>query len=158
MDVRPLGAGNHRVVLQDRWRDIWYEPVNVSDGSLIVLALLTLGYQDPSPDLLVIEELERGLHPYLIGEILTILRKMTAGEVGKKQTQIVLATHSAELLEFANPKEVRFLKRMDDGGVAVEEAPTSAPDWEQVVKDHQGSLGTLWLSGGLGGVPGGLGT
>jgi predicted ATPase len=144
--------------LKDRWRDTWYEPTNVSDGCLIALALLTLGHQSPSPDLIVIEELERGLHPYLIGEILSVLRKMTRGEIGKKETQVVIATHSAELLEFADPKEVRFLSRTDDGGVAVEEAPTSAPDWDQVVKDHQGSLGTLWLSGGLGGVPGGMGT
>jgi predicted ATPase len=156
MDVRPVGTGHHRIVLQDRWRDIWYEPHNVSDGSLLVLALLTIAYQEPSPDLIAIEELERGLHPYLIGEILSILRKMTRGDIAGKQLQIVLATHSAELLEFADPKEVRFLKRTDDGGVTVEEAPISAPDWEQVIRDHQGSLGTLWLSGGLGGVPGGI--
>jgi predicted ATPase len=155
---RPLGDGQLRLVFQDRWQDSWYEPSNVSDGSLIALALLTLGYQRPPPDLIVIEELERGLHPYLMGEILSILRKITRGEVGNKQTQVVIATHSAELLEFANPKEVRFLSRADDGGVTIEEAPTSSPDWEQVVKDHQGSLGNLWLSGGLGGVPGGLGT
>jgi predicted ATPase len=159
VNPRPAGGGHHRLLFQDRWQqDAWYEPSHVSDGSLIVLALLTLGYQESPPDLIVIEELERGLHPYLIGEILSVLRKMTRGEVGKKQTQVVIATHSAELLEFAEAKEVRFLTRTDDGGVTVEEAPTAAPDWEQVVKDHQGSLGNLWLSGGLGGVPGGLGT
>jgi len=158
VDPRPLGNGHHRLLLQDRWQEsAWYEPSHVSDGSLIVLALLTLAYQDPAADLIVIEELERSLHPYLIGEILSVLRKMTRGEVGKKQTQVVIATHSAELLEFAEPEEVRFLTRTADCGVTVEAAPTSAPDWEQVVKDQQGSLGNLWLSGGLGGVPGGLG-
>jgi predicted ATPase len=155
---RPHGSGQHELRFQDRWHDTWYRPSNVSDGSLLVLALLVLGYQDPSPDLIAIEEFERGIHPYLMGEILSVLRKMTRGEVGTKPTQIVIATHSAELLEFADPKEVRFLSRTNDGGVVVEEAPTSTPDWEQVVKDHQGSLGNLWLSGGLGGVPGGLGT
>lgn len=121
-----------------------------------MLALLALQHQSPPVGLITIEELERGLHPYLVGEILSVLRRMTRGELGAAPTQIVVATHSAELLEFADPKEVRFLSRTAEGGVAVEEAPVSASDWEQVIKDHQGSLGNLWLSGGLGGVPGGL--
>jgi predicted ATPase len=93
----------------------------------------------------------------LIGEVLSTLRKMSRGEIGAKATQIVLATNSAGLLEFVEPKEVRFLSRNPDGSVTVEEAPTSAADWEQVLNEHQGSLGNLWLSGGLGGVPGGPG-
>jgi predicted ATPase len=157
VNSRPTSGGQHRLVYQDRWRDIWYEPHQVSDGSLIVLALLALQYQNPSIDLLAIEEIERGLHPYLIGEVLSTLRKMSRGEIGAKATQIVLATNSAGLLEFVEPKEVRFLSRNPDGSVTVEEAPTSAADWEQVLNEHQGSLGNLWLSGGLGGVPGGPG-
>jgi hypothetical protein len=151
---RPSQGGHHRLVFQDRWSDVWYEPAQVSDGSILTLALLALQYQDPPVDLVAIEDLEHGLHPYLMGEILGLLRRMSRGEIGHKSTQIVVATHSAELLEFAEPREVRFMNRHADGSVVVEEAPLDEPEWKQVVNEHQGSLASLWLSGGLGGVPG----
>jgi len=147
---KPTGNGTHHLVFQDRWSEVWYEPSYVSDGSLIVLALLTLQYQSPPVDLIAIEEIERGLHPYLEGEILSVLRKMSRGELGPKRTQVVLATHSTELLELADPKEVRFCSRMADGGVAIDEVST--PDWRQTLKEKQGSVRNLWLAGNLAGV------
>jgi len=59
--------------------------------------------------------------PVLMGEILGLLRKMSRGEIGPKPTQIVVAT-TPRALEFAEPKEVRFMNRDADGGVVVEEA------------------------------------
>ncbi len=61
--------------------------------------------------MLCIEEPERGVHPYLLGQLVAVLRKMTTGEIAKHKTQIILATHSAELLEFIEPQEVRLLSR-----------------------------------------------
>jgi hypothetical protein len=76
--------------------------------------------------------------------------------LGPRPIQVVLATHSAELLEFAQPNEVRFVSRHpSDGATQVESAPIESTDWANAVKEHQGSLGGLWLSGSLGGVPGG---
>ena len=61
IDARPAGGGAHRMVFQDRWRpEIWYEPNEVSDGSMLLLAFLLLPYQSPAPDIVAIEEPERG--------------------------------------------------------------------------------------------------
>jgi hypothetical protein len=38
---------------QDRWADeLWYEPQEVSDGSMLVLAYSILAYQQPVPDVI----------------------------------------------------------------------------------------------------------
>src|SRR5262249_35497845 len=112
VDARPSSNGHHRIVFRDRWASgLWYEPAEVSDGTILTLALLRLQHQQPPSDLITIEEPERGLHPYLLGELVRLLRKLAEGSLGPKAVQVVLATHSAELLAFARPEEVRFLSR-----------------------------------------------
>jgi predicted ATPase len=153
--ARPGSPGDHRLVFQDRWTPTrWYEPHQVSDGTMLLLAFLVLQYQSAPIDLLAIEEPERGLHPYLVGELVGMLRRLSTGQLGPKAIQVILATHSAELLAFAEAKEVRFLSRREtDGATEIETAPTESADWAHAVREYQGSLGGLWLSGAVGGVP-----
>jgi predicted ATPase len=152
----PLGSGAHRLRFQDRWNNqVWYEPEQVSDGSMLVLAFLTLQYQQPSVDVIAIEEPEHSLHPYLVGEVVQMLRKLAHGELGPKKTHVVVTTHSPEVLQFAQPDEVRFLNRQSDGSVVISQPPTGTPQWEQAFEEYRRDLGSIWLSGGLGGVPSG---
>lgn len=122
---------------------------------MLVTAYVLLQHQDPAVDLIAIEEPERGIHPYLLGELVNMWRKMSRGEIGPRPVQIVLATHSAELLDHVEPSEVRFLRRdSSTGEVVVEEAPANTEGWREAYRTYQDSLGSMWLSGGLGGVPG----
>jgi len=160
VDARPESNGNMNLVFQDRWKpDVLYLPREVSDGTMLLLAFLVCRHQSPAPTLLAIEEPERGLHPYLLGELVGILRKLSSPDLmmtGVAPIQIVVATHSAELLNHLRPEEVRFFSRnSDDGSVRIEEAPTDTPEWERAVEEYRHSMRSLWLSGGLGGVPGG---
>ncbi len=156
VDSRPTSNGKHQLLFQDRWKsELWFTPDQVSDGTLLLLAFIVLQYQNPVPDLITIEEPERALHPYLLDELLQMLRKMSTGEMGRKPVQVVLATHSAELLEYVRPEEVRFLTRSrEDGSVQVNQAATDTPNWRRVYEEYNRSLGGIWLSGGMGGVPG----
>ncbi|MDY7226498.1 AAA family ATPase [Hyalangium rubrum] len=156
VDLEPTANGRQRLRFQDRWDpDLWLAPSQVSDGTMLVLAFLVLQHQNPPADILTIEEPERALHPYLLEELIQLLRKMTTGEIGRKPIQVILATHSAELLEYVRPEEVRFLTRSpEDGSVQVNEAPTNSTNWQQVYKEYRESLGSIWLSGSMGGVPG----
>lgn len=146
----------HTLRFHDRWSpDVTYGPNEVSDGTMLLLAFLVLQFQPQVPDLITIDEAERGFHPYLLGQYVDYLRKLSRGELGKQPIQVVLATHSAELLDHLRPEEVRFLSRSDeDGSVRVSEAPTESEDWEAVRAEYEDSMGGIWLSGGLGGVPG----
>lgn len=158
VDVGPLtnAAGQHQLRFQDCWNpNAWYQPNEVSDGTMLLTAYLTLAYAQRPPHLLAIEEPERGLHPFLLSELVEFLRGLSTGEIGSQPIQIVLATHSAELLDVLKPEEVRFLSRdSKDGSVRVETAPVDAPGWEEAFQQYRESLGSAWLSGGLGGVPG----
>jgi predicted ATPase len=148
--------GSRRLVFQDRWDpDVWFEPDEVSDGTILVLAYLTLAYQPRPANLLAIEAPERGLHPYLLDQMVKLLRRLTAGDLGAPPIQVVLATHSSEFLAYVQPEEVRFLTRDPaTGAVRVEQAPTDSRDWVNAYREYNDSMGGMWLSGSLGGVPG----
>jgi hypothetical protein len=65
VDVRPSQQGHHRLIFQDRWTpSLWYEPAQVSDGTMILLAFLVLTHTEEPPDILAVEEPEYALHPF----------------------------------------------------------------------------------------------
>lgn len=133
VDVTQDAAGRTlRLRFRDRWSpEVWFAPEQVSDGALWLLALLVLPHQHPLPELLTLDEPERALHPALVREALTLLRGMTRGEsTHGSPVQVVLATHSPDLLEHVNAEEVRLLSRSPkDGTVSVREV--KAADWRQ---------------------------
>jgi len=149
----PSRAGHVRLIFQDAWNhDAWYEPSEVSDGTFLTLAYLLLQHQQDFPSIVTIDEPERGLHPYLIEQVVRLLRRLAHGEFGRS-IHIVLATHSPALVEFVQPEELRFLNREQDGSVTIHELPTASKDWQVVLKEYTGSLGGVWMSGTIGGVP-----
>jgi hypothetical protein len=66
---------------------------SISDGTLQMLGLLTAIFQQPTPSLIAIEEPEASLHPGALGMVLDLLK------LASDRTQVVVATHSPELLE-----------------------------------------------------------
>ncbi len=156
VDVQPTKNGMHQIRFQDRWdANTWYSPEEVSDGTMLVTAYLALQHQKDHPTVLGIEEPERGLHPYLIGQLVKTLRLIADGQLGGEPFQVVLATHSAELLDYVQPDEVRFFDRSaEDGSVVISEVETSTSDWKRAFQRYKKSLSAAWLAGGLGGVPG----
>jgi predicted ATPase len=89
-----------------------------SDGAMLLTAFLALAYSD-TPEVLLIEEPENGLHPARLKDVIDLLRKMTTGEVGNKPRQIILTTHSPLLLNYARPEEVRIVRRDAELGTQV---------------------------------------
>lgn len=155
VDSRPgPSAGLVQLLFQDRWNPKrWYGAEEVSDGSMFTLAFLLLNKQQPPIDVLAIEHPEHGLHPFLLGEVVSLLRRLAKGELNERRMNVVLTTHSPTLLEFVEPYEVRLLNREEDGSVTVASVPTQDPRWREAFKVYDESLGQAWLSGGLGGTP-----
>ena len=155
VDTVPTTAGHHTLRFQDRWNEeLWLSPADVSDGTLLAFAFLVLARQLHEPSCVCIYEPERGLHPMLIEHVVALLRKLSRGELGRAPIQVVLATHSTDLIDCLEPDEIRFLSRDPKSGqIEVTEAPTSEPRWEEFYGAHKRSMRREWLSGQLGGVP-----
>lgn len=148
--------GEKRLQFEDLWeRGLWYEPHQVSDGTLLAAAFVALVYQRDTPDLIVIEDPDHGLHPYLLQQVVELLRAVSAGAIGPRPVQVVCTTHSKALLDYLEPNEARFISRdRETGETKMRRAPTDNPKWREVYSRFGESLGDLWMTGSLGGVPG----
>jgi hypothetical protein len=70
----------------------------MSDGTLRVLGLLLAIYQQPSPPLIVLEEPESTVHPAAT-DILMDVFKMDVFKEGSRRSQLLLTTHSPDILD-----------------------------------------------------------
>ncbi|MEM6251922.1 MAG: AAA family ATPase [Cyanobacteria bacterium P01_D01_bin.156] len=148
--------GQVRLQFLDRWqKDFWYEPDQVSDGTMLTAALVALCFQKDAPTLAVIEDPDRALHPYLQRHVVEMFRQLSRGEFNNEPIQIVCTTHSQSFLNCLEPEEVRFIRRSrETGETEIEQAPIDNPNWQRVYDQFQSSLGSMWMTGALGGVPG----
>jgi len=113
-----------------------------SDGTLKMLAYLTV-LNDPEPPQFVgIEEPENFLHPRLLPELAEECRAATA------RSQLLVTTHSPFFLNGVKPAEVRVLYRDELGYTQAVRASDIRGIPEFV---HAGAaMGHLWLEGHLG--------
>jgi predicted ATPase len=118
-----------------------------SYGTIRSLALLAL-LHDPNPPLLTcIEELDRGLHPYVFDRLVDRMR------LASSKTQFLIATHSPALVNRLRWDELIVCERAEDGSSRIPAIPKSEV---RKVADAAGrdlGLGEIWFTGTLGGVP-----
>lgn len=112
------------VVRSSRTADTAYEPVvefskvgkvsadRLSEGTLYALAIITALSTEGRPKHLLIDDLDKGLHPSAQAELIAILRSFLADDPG---LQIIASTHSPYLLDHFEPREVRVMTLGDDG-------------------------------------------
>ncbi|MGL4174693.1 MAG: AAA family ATPase [Dermatophilaceae bacterium] len=142
-DVRPQRLDDGRLLLRLKDRP-FKEPVLsrfASDGTLKLLAYLTV-LNDPEPFAVIgIEEPENQLHPRLLPVLAEEVREVSA------TSQVLVTTHSPEFLSGVRPKELWMISRADDGFARVARA---SDDGKVTAMTNAGAtLGDLWSEGYL---------
>ncbi|MEP0844481.1 MAG: AAA family ATPase [Phycisphaerae bacterium] len=99
-----------------------------SEGMRRFLAHLLALYQQPPRQVLVFEEPEKGIYP----GALTVLADCFRVAAEKRDTQILLTTHSPEFLRHFGPDEIRVVE-MINGESRI--GPL-APDQQESLRDH----------------------
>ncbi len=111
-----------------------------SDGTLLVLAYLSILYLPKPPRLLLVEEPENGIHPKRLRDILEILRDLVEEQ---SHTQIVLTTHSPYVLDLFKPEEVTLCTKLDNGEIKTTRLSESSTVLQQL---DVFTLGEIWTS------------
>ncbi|ARM31375.1 AAA family ATPase [Prosthecochloris sp. HL-130-GSB] len=111
----------------------------VSDGTLKMLAYLTLLYDPEPPRLIGIEEPENYLHPRLLPELAEECMQATA------RTQLIVTTHSPFFIDMMNARDVRVLYRGADGYTRTKRVADMSS--VNAMVDAGASLGDLWMEG-----------
>jgi energy-coupling factor transporter ATP-binding protein EcfA2 len=85
-----------------------------SDGLLLVLGLLTAIFGADQPQVILLDDLDHGLHPQAQRDLVGLLAKILKE---KPHLQLIATTHSPYLLDQMRPEEVRLTTRTPDGRV-----------------------------------------
>ena len=154
--IVPQPAGEGRVVLALRLAQehALVTADNLSQGALYTLAVLTLSFAPAPPPVACLEEADRGLHPRLLREMRDALYRLaypaSFGET-RAAVQIVATTHSPFLLDLFREHPEEIVVASKHGRSATFERLGDRPGVREILRE--GSLGDLWFSGILGGVP-----
>jgi len=110
-----------------------------SDGTLKLLAYLTVLYDPDPPKLIGIEEPENQLHPRLLPELAEECREAST------RTQLMVTTHSPFFVNGLQPKEVWVLYRDSEG--YTQARCTADMTGVREFLDNGALLGHLWMEG-----------
>ncbi|MGD0089282.1 MAG: ATP-binding protein [Planctomycetota bacterium] len=134
---RDRGLWSHRLIVDFRGaKDV--PAYLVSQGTLLALAFLTVLLSKPAPQLVLMDDIDHGLHPKAQWEFIKVLRKIMAQN---PELQILATSHSPYFLDELKPEEVRMTS-LDENGEAHCAPLLQNPDFEKWKDDL--SAGELW--------------
>jgi predicted ATPase len=110
-----------------------------SDGTIRLLGILTALYQDNQPTLFVLEEPEMAVHPRILEHL------WDEFALASYQKQILLTTHSPELLNLVEPEHVKVVVK--EGGTSI--IGDISPEQRETVEKHLFGIGELLMAENL---------
>jgi predicted ATPase len=126
----------------------------LSQGTLLAIAMLVIAYSPNSPPVIGLEEPDRGIHPRLLRDVQDALYRLAYPEnygEDRPPVQVIATTHSPYFLDLFrdHPEEVVLANKTDDGTKF--ERLSDQPNLDEILEDSH--LGEVWYTGILGGVP-----
>lgn len=117
----------------------WFDAAQESDGTLRVAGIVTALLQEPPVPVIGIEEPELTVHPGAIPLLFDFLKQAT------ERSQVILTTHSPELLDLVDAEEVRVVSRGPEGT----KVSRMAVEQREVVRKGLLTLGDVLRTEGL---------
>jgi predicted ATPase len=145
VELHPVrrGYGWTHLEVTERWNGetARFNARQVSDGLLRLIAVAAMHELPISPSVLLLDEVENGLHPQLLGGFVRMLQDLVRSKRG--QTQIVLATHSPITVNFCeSPDDVILVTRGKGGTPRARRSRRPAASRSSALTSTSASSGT----------------
>jgi predicted ATPase len=150
------GQGQRSLALRTREGRFAIKAADLSQGTLIALALLTIAYLPEPPSIVCLEEPDHGLHPRLLRDVRDALYRLAYPEdsrEAREPVQVIATTHNPYFLDLfrEHPEEIVIAEKVGLEGKF--SRLSDRPDLDEILGDAP--LSEVWYSGVLGGVPAG---
>lgn len=139
--------------LVDRYSEHHIPASDISDGTLRILAFLTALYEEDTPSIICFEEIENGVHPWLLHKMMELLKIVSTEGITGKPVQVLITTHSPVLLNYVESHQVRAVELDKEGKTQVHALPTDSVRFQKALDAYDGALGELWFTDIFGGNP-----
>lgn len=126
----------------------------LSQGMLYLIGVLALAFDPEPPRVLCIEEADRGIHPRTLREMRDALYLLCYPKdfgSDRPPVQIVTTSHSPYFIDLFRDHPQEVIVSHKHGRAAHFSRLIDRPDLNELMSE--GSLGDMWFSGILGGVP-----
>jgi len=148
--------GHRSIALRTRKGGHTIKADQLSQGTLIALALLTIASLPEPPSIVCLEEPDHGLHPRLLRDVKDALYRLAYPDVAhekREPVQVIATTHNPYFLDLFrdHPEEIVIAEKV--GLDATFSRLSDRKDLEEILGDAP--LSEVWYSGVLGGVPAG---
>ena len=140
-----LRAGKEYLVFEEVFKGRPIESWEASDGTLRALAILLCLESHRKGSTILIEEPEHGLHPWAVKDLMEHMKET----IRLKNIQVIVTTHSQQVLECINESQLLVTER-DESGTKYSTVKLIVPDPNKI---SMGEIGALWTRGLLKGVP-----
>jgi len=84
----------------------------ISEGTILTLGLLTVLMNPPQPNLILLDDIEQGLHPKAQRELITVFKEIVQEN---ENLQIIFSTHSPYIVDELTPSQVHVLSNTNSG-------------------------------------------
>jgi predicted ATPase len=84
----------------------------ISEGTMLTLGLLTVLMNPNQPNLVLLDDVEQGLHPQAQRELMTVFKEIIAEN---PNLQIIFTTHSPYIIDALTPSQVHILNNSKSG-------------------------------------------
>lgn len=145
LDSKRLRTGKEFVEFTEKIAARGIESWESSDGTLRALAILLALETHPGESTILLEEPEQNLHPWAVREIIEHIREV----IEERNIQVILTTHSPQVLDRVKPEEVLVASRNIKFGTYFQTLDEIVPKTKLVM----GDISRLWVKGLLGGIP-----
>ncbi|MCI0535594.1 MAG: AAA family ATPase [Verrucomicrobiales bacterium] len=148
--------GHRAIALRTREGKHTIKASDLSQGTLIALALVTIAYLPEPPSIVCLEEPDHGLHPRLLRDVRDALYRLAYPEgsnENREPVQVIATTHNPYFLDLfrEHPEEIVIAEKVGLEGKFSRLSDRN--DLEEILGDAP--LSEVWYSGVLGGVPAG---
>jgi predicted ATPase len=136
-----LFSNNIELLLEEHEMNRSLPASNISDGTLRFLCLMAILYNPNRGNVICIDEPELGLHPDMINTLAEAIH------YAAETSQIVISTHSPELLNHFNVENIRVFEKDENNATVVNQYEIEQFDTFM----NKYMPGQLWRQGHLGG-------
>jgi len=115
---------------ENYFKNTYFPASFISDGTVNISALLVALYFEDKP-IGIIEEPERNIHPHLISKVMDMMKDAS------KKKQIIVTTHSPEIVKHADLADILLVSR-DKNGFSTISRPSEKKEVKIFLKNEMG--------------------
>ena len=123
----------------------------LSEGTRLILCILTIIHQEKPPPVILLEDIDRGMHPRIFEQMVPLMKDIAK----KHDINIIATTHNPYLVDcFQDDKEAVIIVEKKDGASTLSTLASRLEglDYDKIDPNDM-PLGNLWYSGFVGGIP-----